>query len=153
MIEHRQPDSARGDFAAREPQLVLDRQRQLFDLLLADRPTFARRAHPVDDLVAVEGLGAAAGLDDDQRHLLDTLEGGEAVRAREALPAAPDGGALLGQARVDHLGVVGLADSGNARRQDTDPCVATPAASGQGRRRLWPTWMVGPPLRSTSVST
>ena len=48
-------------------------------------------------------------LDHDERHVIDAFERGEAMRTAEALPSTTDGRVLLGDARIDHLGVVGVA--------------------------------------------
>ena len=39
--------------------------------------------------------------------MVDALERGETVRACQTLPTPADRGALLGDARIDHLGVIG----------------------------------------------
>src|SRR5690606_9650019 len=136
-----------GDLAAEQAHLVLDLVRQLLDLGVDDGAALARRPHPGDDLVAVEGLDRPVGLGDEQCRLLDALEGREAVRARQALTPAADGRPVVGQARVDHLGVVGSAARAVHARRITTFC------GRYGSSTCWPACSDGPPLRSTSLST
>src|SRR5690606_21560259 len=135
------------DLAAEQADLVLDLVGELVDLGVVDGPALARRPHPGDDLVAVERLDRAVGLLHDELRLLDALEGREAVRAGQALAPAADRRPVVGQARVDDLGVVSAAARAvHARR-------ITTFAGRYGSSTCWPACNEGPPLRSTSLST
>src|SRR5262249_54372351 len=96
------------------------------------------RHRPLDaglDLRPVEGLSRAASLHDHQRKLLEALVRGEAPAAREALAPAPDGGAVLGGARVDDLVVRGLAIRAT-HRPTVSSHVAAGAASPRAGKRV-----------------
>src|SRR5256886_2777232 len=60
---------------------------------------------PGEQLLAVEVFAAAVFLHDVERHRLDPLVGGEALRALQALAAAADRLARIGVTGVDHLEV------------------------------------------------
>jgi hypothetical protein len=64
-------------------------------------------ANAADDLRPVERLAGPVALDDEQRHLLDPLEGREPRTTGKALATATYGRAVVGGAGVDHLVVVG----------------------------------------------
>jgi len=72
------------------------------DVILVDRPTLARLAHPGRDLLPAERLGDTAALDHREDRLLD---GGEPPTALRAGPAATDQLTVVGLARVDHPGI------------------------------------------------
>src|SRR5690606_41999383 len=78
-------------------------------LFRSDRPLVRRDAQLLEELVGVERLVPAGALADQQRLELRALVGREAAQAVQALAAATDGGALVGRARVDDLGVLGRA--------------------------------------------
>src|SRR5690606_8712066 len=111
------------------------------------------------DLLPLEGLPGAVALHDDERHLLDALEGCEASPAVRAGPSAADRLAVVGLARVDDLVVEGAAGrtahraeryrrAVRRRRSDpSDPCPGGAArAAAQGRTRRWPTCSGAPPF-------
>ena len=63
---------------ALEPDGVLDGRDQLVERDTAvglDRPALGGQADPHRDLLPVEGLAVAGSLDDDERRLLEALEG------------------------------------------------------------------------------
>ncbi len=99
MIENGQPDAARRDLGTNgEPDLIFDVDGDLRGEFVVERTPFRRGTDATDDLVPIEALGRAVGLDDDQRHLLDPLEGREAIGTRQAPPTATHRGALVGEA-------------------------------------------------------
>src|SRR5690606_24019624 len=60
-----------------------------------------------DDLLAIPRHAPAVLLDDREFHaLLDAFVGGEAFLAAQALPAASNGGAGVGAARINHLELI-----------------------------------------------
>ena len=61
---------------------------------------------PAGQLGPVERLLDPGALDHDERQRVEPLVGGEPAAAAQALPPAPDGVALVGDARVDDLVVV-----------------------------------------------
>ena len=110
VVEHQQPDLGARRLGATEAHGVLDRVGDALDLLERDRrDPWWRRARPADDLGPLERLDATMGLDHGERHLVDALERGEAVLAVRAPSAATHRRTFGGQARVDDLGVVGVA--------------------------------------------
>ena len=65
--------------------------------------------------------------------MVDALERGESVRAGQTLPTTADRGALLGDARIDHLGVIGATGRAEHAGQTiprTSPATGRPAAVG-----------------------
>src|SRR5690606_11044860 len=100
-LHHQFADALRGDFGvAQRFELSLDAGDELFDLHRADRALAARGRDRADELVALERFAPVVGLEDDEVAKLDTLEGGEARRARLALPPPPDRRPVLGGAAV-----------------------------------------------------
>src|SRR6476646_9419917 len=87
----------------------LDPADHLLDLQGRGGPPGERLADPGRELLAVEGLGGAVALRDDEPHLLDPLEGREPASTGCALATPTDGAATVGRTRVDHAVVVGLA--------------------------------------------
>ena len=86
---------------------------------VVDGAPFRGGGDTLSDLRAVERPARPVGLDDDERHLVDPLERGEPVTARQALAPTPHGRALLGDAGVDDLGLVSLAGRAVHARQRT----------------------------------
>src|SRR3954467_6518290 len=77
------------------PQFPLPPRRHLGELLLRHRAVLGGGRQPRHDLLAVEHLGLTRALDDQERHLVDPLERGEAALAGEALPSPTDRRAVV----------------------------------------------------------
>ena len=109
VVEHQQPDLGARRLGATEAHGVLDRVGDALDLLERDGATLGGGEQTTDDLGPLERLHATVGLDHGERHLVDALERGEAVLAVRAPSAATHRRTFGGEARVDDLGVVGVA--------------------------------------------
>jgi len=70
------------------------------DLLLRDRPLFARPKDALEQLVPVEPFSCTVFLDHHQLHHLHTLVRGEAFSAFQALPPSPGGEGIRGLALI-----------------------------------------------------
>src|SRR5262249_19845427 len=89
----------------------LDVVDELFLDLFGDGPLAAGGLDAAHDVVAVEGGAGAVALDDGETGgLLDSLVGGEAAAAGDALTPAADDLARVAGAAVDPLVVVGVAE-------------------------------------------
>src|SRR5947207_1797272 len=91
------------------PDLLLHRQGEGGDVVLADRAVLGRPAHPVDDLGPLERLPVARPLHDHEVGLLDPFERRVAPPAAQALPSPAGGGTAVGHARIDDLVVHAMA--------------------------------------------
>src|SRR5262245_21774837 len=101
--EDRQADLVGGYLGgAVEAQRVLDPLAEARQVVLGDRPALAGLAHAGDGLLALERLGRAGALEHGQLHLLD---GGEPLLAARAGAPPANGGAVVGDPRVDDPGV------------------------------------------------
>ncbi len=115
-LEHLEAELGGGDLVALQARMILELDAELFDLLGADRSTLRGRGYPGDDLGAIERLAQSVTLDDDQRHFLEPFVGRETVLAAGAQASTTNRCALFGLARIDHLGVVGMAFRATHRR-------------------------------------
>src|SRR5262245_66475034 len=106
VLEHRQAEEPALDRRTRAPGPLLD--------IVGDDPGGVGRHRPSRDreldagleLGAVERHELARALPDQERGLLVALVGREPLTTGEALPPAPNRGALVGRPRVDHLVVI-----------------------------------------------
>jgi hypothetical protein len=110
LLHHHLADGARADLAltAREDPL-LDAVDRRVHVLGRHRALVQGAREAGADLLTIKGGAKAARLHDHRHRELDALVGGEALVAALALAPAPDAGAVLRYARVDHRGLVGLA--------------------------------------------
>ena len=127
------PARSAGRDLRRRPRrsLLLDLDGEVVHLLVGERAVLGRRLQPGDDLGPVPGLPVPGPFDHRQRHVLEALVGGVPTAARQALAAAADGGAVLGQSGVDHLVVERRAHRAPHRR----PYRRAPGRLGRRRRR------------------
>ena len=142
VLEHRQTHLLRRGLPALVTQLVLDLTGDDVELLLGHRTVLGGRPQPVDQLAPVERLAQARALDHDQRDLVDPLEGGVAVPAAGAFPAAPDGGPVLGHPRVHDPIVVGQAP-GTTHASEASALGLASQGAGPWIRAIHP-WSAGP---------
>src|SRR5439155_8011319 len=125
-LEHGDADALAVDLAAVDPHQLFDLGADRLEHEVVDRAVLRSGPHAVDQLGPAERLPLPRALDDDDRHLLDPLEGGEPPAAAEALAPPPDGAAVLGQAGSDHL----VPEAG------ADRAAHAPHATGRPRRSV-----------------
>src|SRR5829696_6758091 len=125
-LQDGQADGLAWDLGAELAHLLLDLGRDLVDRTL-DRAASHRLGDAAGELRPDERLLDSGALGDDERERVDPLVGGEPAPAAEALPAAPDGVTLVGDARVHDLVVV-LPAVGTPH----SATVAPPLATGSG---------------------
>src|SRR6476661_1402850 len=102
-LQDRQPDFVGFDFGGTgSPDRLLDFLGEQREVVFRDRAALAGLADAVNDLAATEGLADARALDDGQA---GGFHGGEPAAAFGTLPAAPDGGAVVGNPAVHHARV------------------------------------------------
>jgi hypothetical protein len=110
-LHHEGADLAGGDLAL---VAVVEHRLGLLDDPLErprrHRPLLARLDQAAEELLAVELLARAVGLDHHVGDLVDLLVGGEAAAALQALAPPADGVAVAALARVDHPVAVGGAE-------------------------------------------
>src|SRR5258707_4602125 len=91
-------------------ELAHDRVDDALDALGLHRPLADRDVDRARELVAVEGLALSVLLDHGELAQLHALEGGEARRAIGTEAPASDRRAVLGRARILHLGILAAAE-------------------------------------------
>src|SRR5688572_33379636 len=108
---HEFTDAARCDLAlGGHAQLVDHRAHRGFDLFLGHRPLLQRAIEADAQLARVELLAAAIALDDHRQLQLDRFQGAETLAAGLAFTPPADRRAVVGYARIDHAGVLVLAE-------------------------------------------
>src|SRR2546427_2505127 len=146
LAHHHLADHAARDLALAEREdALLDPVDRLVHVLGRHRPLVQRAHEAGADLLAVVGNAGAVGLDHHGHRELDALVGGEALAAGLALAPPARAVAVLGLARVDHRGVLGLAERAFHRAVPARP---RPRAArrrlpprgkpGSGRKAPWP---------------
>src|SRR5690242_4065396 len=95
---------------AAAPHLLDDRAHGRVDLLARHRPLLQRALEAGAELVLVERLAAVVALDHGRQLDFRRLERVESLAAVRTLATAADRRAVVGDARVDHAGVVVLAE-------------------------------------------
>ncbi len=87
-----------------------DRAHRGFDLLFRHRPLLQRAIETRTQLARIEGFPPTVALHDHRQLELDRFQRAETLAAGLADATTADGGAVVGNARVDHAGVLVLTE-------------------------------------------